>query len=323
MKLYIPLLLAGCLSVGAETREQIHKTFAAHPGGKLVVDVDFGSIDVNTNGTGEVTIDVERKVARHNKADEEKFLNDHPVTLTQDGDTVTVYSKGKSKNVRSWFGSQRTEGKYTITVPSQFNAQIKTAGGGVVIKDLTGDVKAGTSGGGFKFTRLHGKLDAETSGGSIRVADCEGPLNVNTSGGGIDVSGGSGNLNGSTSGGSVNVKDFRGATHVQTSGGGISLENVAGRVDGSTSGGSISARLAAESPEEVRFETSGGGVTVQVPASWGFNLDASTSGGDVSSELPVSVVGKAERSSLKGAVNGGGKSMFLRTSGGNIRVKKL
>jgi DUF4097 and DUF4098 domain-containing protein YvlB len=323
MKPYLALLLASCLTVSAETKEQINKSFSVKPGGKLVMDVDFGSIDINTNATGDVTVDVVRKVSRRNKADEEQFLSEHPVVMTQDGNTVTITSKGKSTSMRWWFGSQRAEGKYTITVPAQFNAQLKTSGGSVEINDLTGDVKAGTSGGGFKFTRLHGALDGGTSGGSIRVADCEGAIKVNTSGGGIDVTGGSGTLDGSTSGGSVNVKDFRGPAHVETSGGGINLENVTGRVDGSTSGGSILARLSSPAAEEVRFETSGGGVTVHVPETWAFNLDAATSGGGVSSDLPVTVVGKTERSSLKGAVNGGGKPMYLRTSGGSIHVKKL
>jgi hypothetical protein len=323
MKPYLAVLLASCLTVGAETKEQINKSFGVQPGGKLVMDVDFGSIEITTNATGEVTIDVRRKVWRHNKADEEQFLQEHPVTMTQDGNTVTISSKGKNKNSHWWSGSQRTEAKYTITVPAQFNAQVRTAGGGVTISDLTGEVKAGTSGGGFKFSRLHGNLNGETSGGSIRVADCEGTLKVNTSGGGIDVSGGGGSLDGSTSGGSVDVKDFHGPAHVETSGGGISLANVTGRVNGSTSGGSITARLSSETAEDVHFETSGGGVTVQVPESWAFNLDAATSGGGVSSDLPVTVVGKTERSSLKGSVNGGGKSMFLRTSGGSIHVKKL
>src|SRR5262249_49575155 len=161
------------------------------------------SVQITTNSTGEVTIDVLRKISRRHKAEEEQFLRDHPVTLTQDGNTVTIYSKGKSKNSHWWSGSQRTEGKYTITVPAEFNAEVKTAAGGVTISDLTGDVRAGTSGGGFKFTRLHGTLDGGTSGGSIHVADCQGTLKVNTSGGGIDVTGGGGSLDGSTSGGSV------------------------------------------------------------------------------------------------------------------------
>jgi DUF4097 and DUF4098 domain-containing protein YvlB len=322
MKKSLVLLFASCLIAFGETDEQLNKTFSVQPGGKLIVDVDFGSIDVTTNASNEVTIDVLRRVTRSTKADEEAFLRDHPVTFSLDDNVVTISSRAKTKLGNWWHGSQRTEGKYTITVPAHFNAQLKTSGGGVSVSDLTGETKAGTSGGAFRFARLHGTLDAGTSGGAIRVSDCEGPLKVRTSGGGIDVAGGSGSLDGETSGGPVTVKDFHGPAHVGSSGGGITIENVAGKVEGSTSGGSITARFSSPISEEVKLETSGGGVTLRVPDNSAFDLDAATSGGSVASELPVSVVGKAGHTRLKGPVNGGGKPVVLRTSGGSIHVKK-
>src|SRR5262249_45164175 len=149
----------------------------------------------------------------------------------QDGNTVKIYSHPKSKSKNWSRGNQRTEGKYTITVPAAFNARLRTAGGAVSVNDLKGEVKAETSGGAFRFARLHGTLDATTSGGAIHVNDCEGPLKVRTSGGRIDVTGGSGSLDGETSGGPVTVKDFRGPARVGSSGGGIDIENVTGKVD--------------------------------------------------------------------------------------------
>jgi len=38
--------------------------------------------------------------------------------------------------------------------------------------------------------------------------------------------------------------------------------------------------------------------------------------------LPVTVTGKTEHSRLKGPVNGGGKPVYLRTSGGSIHIKR-
>jgi len=40
------------------------------------------------------------------------------------------------------------------------------------------------------------------------------------------------------------------------------------------------------------------------------------------SDLPATVQGELHRSSLKGKINGGGPSMHLRTSAGNIHIKK-
>ncbi|HYG33570.1 MAG TPA: DUF4097 family beta strand repeat-containing protein [Clostridia bacterium] len=323
MKLSFVVLLGSCLIVCAETEEQINKQFAVRPGGTVIVDVDFGSIQVSTNASSQVKVDVYRKVNRRSKSDEEAFLKERPVTFSQEGNTLTIQSKGPSRSFFNWRGWQRTEAKYTITVPSEFNAQLKTSGGSVGVNDLTGNVKARTSGGSLNFARLRGPLDGQTSGGSIHAADCEGEVKIHTSGGRIEVAGGSGTLDGTSSGGSVSVKNFKGPAHVETSGGGINLENVAGKVDGSTSGGSISARFGAPISDEVRLQTSGGGVTVQVADSSAFDLDAGTSGGRVSSELPVTVVGDISKTRIKGTVNGGGKPVFLRTSGGSIHVKKL
>ncbi|HVY69810.1 MAG TPA: DUF4097 family beta strand repeat-containing protein [Verrucomicrobiae bacterium] len=320
MKLASLLLIASTVCGLAATEENLSRKFPAQAGGKLDVDVDFGAIEVTTNNTSEVTVEIHRKVGRKSQADEEAYLKAHPVVFTQEGNLVSI--KVERKKIWNWSGAQRNEGKYVITVPSKYSAQLATSGGAVMVTGLTGETTANTSGGSLKFTRLTGPLDSHTSGGSIQVTDCDGKLRVGTSGGGIDVRGGSGTLDGSTSGGSVSVKDFRGLAHVETSGGGINIENVAGKVEGSTSGGSISAILPSVA-EGVRLETSGGGVRVKVPANAAFDLDAATSGGVVTSDIDVAHTGKRERTSLKGTVNGGGKTILLRTSGGNIHIEKL
>jgi hypothetical protein len=325
MKLTLFLLtLTSCAALAA-TEESTNKTFQVSPGGKLVVDVDFGSIDVTTNSTNAITINAWRKVTRGSAEEEQKFLSENPVVFVQDGNTVTVRDRSKTKEKFHWFkGSHnRNEAKYTIQVPAQFNAQFSTSGGGISASDVTGEVKADTSGGGLQFARLHGPLNGDTSGGSIHVTDCEGPIKIDTSGGSIEVTGGAGTLNGDTSGGSITVKNFKGPASVDTSGGGITIENVAGKIKGDTSGGSIHAVLLSPLPGDVNLSTSGGGVTVKVPADAAFNLDAESSGGGVHCDLPVTVQGKREHDQLKGQVNGGGPVLRLETSGGGVYVEKL
>ena len=150
----ILLLLTSCAAVAA-TEEQIKTNFNVAPGGSLVVDVDFGSIDVATSATDEVSVDVWRKVTRKNAADEEQFLRDNPVQFLHEGDTITVRCRHKQEKSR-WFSwnsaGNRNEGKVTIRVPSRFNASLETSGGTIAVSDLTGKVNADTSGGGSRAT---------------------------------------------------------------------------------------------------------------------------------------------------------------------------
>ena len=322
MKLPPILLLAACFAVHAETEEHLNKRFTVQSGGTLVVEVDFGSIDVSTNDTSEVVVDVLRKVTRATKEEEEAFLADRPVEFAQEGNTLTISSKAPGRNNGPSRGAQRTEGKYTITVPAQFGAQLKTGGGTVAVNDLTGEVNAASSGGALQFAHLHGLLDGKTSGGPIQVTGCEGTQQVKTTGGRIDVSGGAGSFDGKTSGGPVTVKDFRGSVQVKSSGGGLTFENVTGKVDGKTSGGPISATFASAVSDEVNLATSGGTVTLRVPENSAFDLDASSAGGNVTSELSVDTADKPSRGRMKGPVNGGGKTVTLHSGGGSIQVRK-
>lgn len=322
--LWVAALVGPALVVStyATTEERIQKSVAAPSGGSLVVDVDFGAVEVTTHGAKEVSIDVYRKVVRRSKSAEEEFLKDRPVVISAEDGIITIRSKPKTLRRISWdWGSNSAQ--YTIRVPAEFNARVNTAGGGIKLAGMEGEFTAHTAGGGLTFEGLTGPLEGNTSGGGVQVNHCKGTLKVSTSGGSISARGGAGTLSGSTSGGGVTVKDFQGPASVSTSGGSITVENVQAPVKASTSGGSVTARLPRWNGEEVKLSTSGGGIQVHLPENSPFNLDASTSGGSVNSELPVLVSGKVSRDKLQGPVNGGGNPVHLRSSGGSIAVKKL
>jgi hypothetical protein len=305
MKLTLLLFLIGSVAALAATEEKLHRQFPVQPGGTIVVEADFGTINVSTNANGELVVDVWRKIGRKKKADEEAFLLDNPVTITQDGNTVTVRSPGKIAWSWSGGGRNQNEAKYTITVPARFGARLRTGGGGIEVTDLTGEVRAHTGGGGVGFTRLHGSLEGDSGGGGIAARNCDGTLNCRTGGGGIEV------------------KEFQGAVHATSGGGGLTIERVDGAVEASTGGGSISAVLPSEVSDTVKLTTGGGGIKVSVPATASFDLDAKTAGGSISTDLPVAVVGKTGGGRLQGPVNGGGKTVELRSGGGGIHLKKL
>jgi DUF4097 and DUF4098 domain-containing protein YvlB len=109
-----------------------------------------------------------------------------------------------------------------------------------------------------------------------------------------------------------------------TSGGSIEIGEARDTVLAHTSAGSITANFSAQPQEDCRLTTSGGGIQVKLAEKLAFDIEARTSGGRVTTELPVTitVVGEHKAEGLRGKLNGGGKALILKTSAGNIAIKK-
>lgn len=318
----ITLLLALTAStLFALSEERISQTLDITSGGKLVVDVGFGTIDVASGVENQVRIEAERKIETSDEAKEKQFLADAPILITKEGNTVAIRARRtEEKDSWTWTGNTKMDARYTVRVPKNFNLDLRTGGGAVSAKEITGEVTVSTSGGKLKLAQLRGPLNAKTSGGSIKLEDCQGNLGVKTSGGEIRSEAGSGTLDARTSGGSIVVRDFKGDTEVKTSGGQLSFTNIGGKVVGHTSGGSISAALASPLPGEVELISSAGSIDLTIPSDAALTLEADARNGTVSNTLPV-VATKVERDKLRGSMNGGGKSVILRSSVGSISLR--
>jgi len=314
------LLFILALTASAASEENISQQVDATPGGKLVVDVDFGTIDVTAGADNKVSLEAQRKIDFGNEAREKDYFSATPVTLTKDGNVITVRARG-SKQENCWnFGHSETHGQYTIHVPKKFDTDLRTDGGDVTVGEITGSTTVKTSGGKLAFKHLDGVLGANSSGGSIEVEDCRGPIKIETSGGDITVADGTGALDAKTSGGRIEVRNFFGDTEVKTSGGNLNLQRITGTIIGKTSGGSISASILADVVGDVKLRTSAGNIDVSLSTTATVDIDASTSVGEIFNRLPLETT-DIDSEHLRGKLNGGGKSVKLETSAGNITIK--
>jgi hypothetical protein len=314
------VLFALAITASAATEENISRQLDVTPGGKLVVDVDFGTINVVPGADDKVVIEAYRKIDFRDEAKEKEYFAAAPVAISQDGNVVTVRTRGpKQKN---WwnFGHSEMDGRYTIRVPKRFESDLHTAGGDVSASEVTGNLTAKTSGGKLGFKHLEGTLTANTSGGSIVLEECRGPIKIKTSGGDITVVGGTGTLDARTSGGRIDVRNFSGDTEVKTSGGNLTLERITGKLIGKTSGGSIRASIPGDVVGDVKLETSAGNIDLALPATATVDIDARTSVGEIFSQVPLET-SNVNKEHLRGTMNGGGKSVKLETSAGNITIK--
>ncbi|MEY2558975.1 MAG: hypothetical protein QOE34_2400 [Verrucomicrobiota bacterium] len=317
----ILLLVIAAATASALSEENVNQQLDGAPGGRLIVDVDFGTIDVSAGADDKISVAAHRKIDSDNEAQEKEYLASAPVTVSKEGNTFTIRARRQNKERNlNWSGRCNMDARYTLHVPRNFNSELRTGGGTIIVAELTGTMSADTSGGKLKFTHLRGPTGATTSGGSIELNGCEGPLKVDTSGGRIEAIDGSGSLEARTSGGSIVVRNFGGDTKVETSGGRLTFENINGKIIGRSSGGSITAKLKSPVPGDVNLETSAGSIDVTVPPDAGLDIEAEASSGRVTSELPFTGT-RTDRDSMKGKINGGGKSLVLRSGAGSISIK--
>jgi DUF4097 and DUF4098 domain-containing protein YvlB len=304
-RMVAPSLVALAVGSAHASEEFINQTYAVGPGGKLIVESDYGSIDVRADAGNEVKIQVRFHKDSWSARKIKRFMEHFEVDFSKNGNDVTVRAEDQEHHT-GWFSGSRTpEIQFTISVPKIYNVNLATSGGSIRVGDLEGSAVCETSGGSLHFGNIKGPVDGHTSGGSIQIAECEGTLDVETSGGGITV--------GST----------KGDVRARTSGGSIDISETYGSVQAETSGGSISAKFMKNPLKDCVLETSGGGIGVYGPADLHVDLDAETSGGRVSTDFPVTLTGEIDPQHLVAGINGGGPRLILRTSGGGIRVQKL
>ncbi|HWY76955.1 MAG TPA: DUF4097 family beta strand repeat-containing protein, partial [Verrucomicrobiae bacterium] len=239
------LLIAGLLLpcaacfAAASFESNLEKAFSANAGGKLVVEVDQGTVDILPVESGKVQIHVSREVRGGNKAQADELFDNHEVTMQQEGGTVTVLAKRK-KNLSlsaGWLrGQLQMNVHYQISIPKRFDVDVKTAGGDIGVGDLDGIVKARTAGGSITLKAITGSIDASDAGGDITVSEASGELIARTSSGSINVQKVGKDAQLSDSGGDIRIGDAGQTVVARTSSGSIHLKTVKGDLQANNSG---------------------------------------------------------------------------------------
>lgn len=301
--LSLGVALVAPATLSAKIVRQVERTFSVQAGGELLAQTQGGDLRVSTADVSEVRVTARQTFRARTEAEADEIAADLKLTLEQQGNKVVAEARYEKKG--GWFASTPVAVDFTIVVPREFHLDLKTSGGDIAVGSVKGTVKARTSGGDLEFARIDGNLDGQTSGGDISLEEGTADAKLHTSGGDIAV------------------KRAGGRTVVSTSGGDIKLEAVALLVSATTSGGDVEAHLTQPIAQDTVLSTSGGDVVVSVPKTSGFKLDAGTSGGDVDATgLTITIEkGGVGKSRLAGPVNGGGPTLKLRSSGGDITIR--
>jgi len=236
--------LSGSLPA-AESERHEHKELPAQSGGTLTFKSCVGGIEVRAHAGATVAYDaVVKPFNGHDDSHSARLIDLLEFDYANVGGDVMITLKWKDDRQPN---NVNLNAHHTLLIPSHYNIDVRTSGGGIHAEDIGGRVTARTSGGGIRLGNIEGTVDAQTSGGGIALETVHGDARIKTSGGGIKV----------------------------------------GMVTGSTSGGSIEASLSNQIQKPLVLKTSGGSIRLTVPADFKGDLHASTSGGRVKCGLPL------------------------------------
>ena len=230
-------------------------------------------------------------------------------------------------------------------------ANADTGGGSIQVGTVGGEVGVHTGGGSIEVRQANGKLVAETGGGSVEVHSCGQGAVIETGGSSITVRHCNGAVKATTGGGSVELGDVGGAAEIETGGGSIRLTSAKGHVRAETGGGSIELFSVPSAWAETRagsitvklvnggserqnsdLETNAGDIEVYLASDVAVDVRASVDMGNghhITSEFPdihITTEGgqwSAKTINAEGKVNGGGPTLKVRTSSGDIFFKRL
>jgi hypothetical protein len=298
------LLAALTVTASAKVERAVEKTFQVQPGVRLTVSTFGGQIKVVTSDDPVVKVVAKEHIRADSDAEADALLQKLELVIEQRGDEVVATAKYPSE-MGFHFGSwPPVQVEFVITAPKRASVNLRTSGGDIGVGDLDGTVDARTSGGEIELGKIGGTIDASTSGGNMRIDEGRGEVKL------------------STSGGNISAGRVAGPTELKTSGGDIRIDEVDDTLTAKTSGGSVRAVFKGALKGDCTLSTSGGEVKATVGTGVGFHLDASTSGGEVSAGgLTITIdSGGPGKSHLSGSVNGGGPTLRLHSSGGDIVI---
>ena len=294
--------------------------------GNLSANTEGGSIKVGQIKNGDVNV----KTAGGSIKIVE-IINGNGIAITAGG-SIKVGDVSGDLSVKTSGGSiklGRISGK----------AYAHTSGGSIKVEEGGTDLDASTSGGSISVNYANGPVKVSTSGGSISIGDTKGDIDASTAGGSIHIGESGGQVIANTAGGSISVEGSQGPIIVETAGGSIEITNARGFVEAETAGGDVEAELIVSDKNidtHVTLKTAGGDITVYLPSKLAATFDVELEitrrawrDYKIYSDFPLSISddegGWRDNKVIvaEGDINGGGDKIKIRTTNGDIRIKKI
>jgi len=329
-------------------------TRPAKPGAQVRIFCDRGDISVRPEEAAQIRVLAKKTVKEFDESSAQKIARKTAVIVSETPDGYEVKAQVDAEDATS------VRMDLEVHVPKTSSVQAKTRRGKVQVAGLAAPVTVTALYGDIELRDIAGDGSAELAHGDARVAQVRGSVRVTGRGGEIEVAdvGRDVTIQGEfwgpiranhvpkeihflsqrtdltisqlpgrmeVSRGTLQIYDTPGNVAVTTRNKDITLENVGGRIRIENRRGNVEVRLPQPPQEELDVANESGSVELVMPPKCSFELSATSRQGDVESDFqgPELKTGQEEKSrTLQGKFGGRGPKIQLRTSYGNIRLRK-
>ena len=282
-------------ATGVNEEVMISERFDVREGATLRVDVSHAEFNIVTGSSNEAEVEVTLDSRRMNKA-RERFEDMNWRVTQEDGDIVIL-----ADDPSGW-SNFNMDIDVTVHIPARFNIDMETSHGDVLLGDLEGELRLLTSHGDVELGNVMGNRmwikssHGDIAGESLRAA----VIDLETSHADIEFDSiESEEFSASTSHADVEIESLRGESRIRTSHGDVQVE--------------LADELGAD------IETQHGDVTVYVASDARLDLDLRGAEVEVSSRLDAN--GRISEESVDARINGGGRTLRVRTTHGEVAVR--
>ena len=292
------IILAGALAAGvsADAKWDIEKSFSSGAGKTLSINLRSGG-DIRVVGVPGDKVNVKVRLTGRDAED-----IDVDVQETAGGVEIRSEYNGHRNSVNA--GTD-----VDVEVPSNYNVDLESMGGDIIISNVEGEFEGQTMGGDLDLQNLKGRASLTTMGGDIEVSKSDLEGKVKTMGGDVTLRDVSGSLDGSTMGGDV-IQEQSSSTTPSTRSGEKKIHSMGGDLN------------IDNAPEGATLETMGGDITIRSAKD---HVQAKTMGGDIRVDA---LDGRAKLTTMGGDVEmnmvGDGsqpqKDVEITSMGGDIQI---
>ena len=290
-----------------EFDSNVEKNIDVQPNGKLLVQTHLGHVRLKAIDGNQVQVKVLRKVRAETREQADAVFEAQKIDFDvsnfdlEEGRDAVVLIKLDEESEAWKSGVNFKLMECEIGLPAEYNVDINTSAGHISAPDIRGIVKM------------------QTSGGHIQLDGCSDKANLRTSGGHITIGKVTGDLVGKTSGGNITVANVSGDAELKTSGGHIIVEESDGSVSAFTAGGNIKVLMSQQPRNDMVLSTSAGNVVVTLSKDIKLDVVASASIGKVKGDAVKNTTENNNEAEF--SINGGGPTLEVNSSAGNIELK--